>query len=160
MKTFLTFWFAIVVFIHADDEPRIELDSEGKALVAEDAPKRVKLLVEAANQLVGKPYKWGGGHGRFEDDGYDCSGAASYVLRKAGLMEGVKTSRGFLQFGRPGQGEWITVWARGGHVFIEVAGLRFDTLGEDWDAGPRWYRKERSTKKFTPRRPAQVPSTQ
>jgi cell wall-associated NlpC family hydrolase len=109
--------------------------------------------VAAANSLVGKPYKWGGGHGSFNDSGYDCSGAASYVLREAGLMEGVRASGGFFSYGEKGRGDWLTVWVRNGHVFLKIGGVRFDTHGETKQDGPHWTMESRSKKRFEARKP-------
>ncbi|MDB4544781.1 C40 family peptidase, partial [Akkermansiaceae bacterium] len=88
--------------------------------------------------LQNKPYKWGGGHARLNDSGYDCSGAVSYVLREAGLMKGQMPSRGFLTYGNRGYGKWISIYARNGHVFMTIAGLRLDTGGSSRRTGPRW----------------------
>lgn len=126
---------------------------DGRALVAESAPDYVKKAVAAANRISGKPYQWGGGRGAGVDRGYDCSGATSYVLREAGLLNGSLTSSGFLEYGKRGKGQWITVWARKGHVFLTIGGVRFDATGEDSYGGPRWFSGERSKEKFQARRP-------
>lgn len=137
--------------LSGEQEVRIKLVN-GKAVLTEEAPPEIVRAVAAANRLVGKPYKWGGGHGKFEDSGYDCSGATSYVLREAGLMEGVRASSGFFSFGEKGQGDWMTVWVRKGHVFLTIAGARFDTHGQTRQDGPHWTFKKRDRKKFQPRR--------
>ncbi|MDP0492195.1 MAG: peptidoglycan endopeptidase [Verrucomicrobiota bacterium JB023] len=116
----------------------LELERNGLASAPLFAPKEVKLAVAAANRLVGKPYKYGGGHARLNDSGYDCSGATSYVLREAGLLEGHLTSRGFFNYGKRGKGDWITVYTRNGHTFLVIGGLRFDTGGSAHETGPRW----------------------
>lgn len=126
----------------------------GRAIPPRDAPPVVRRAIAAANNLVGRPYKWGGGHARLNDTGYDCSGAASYVLRNAGLMANQMPSRGFLKYGRRGEGKWITVYARNGHVFMEIAGVRFDTQGHGREDGPRWRLESRSTKGHAIRHPA------
>ena len=110
----------------------------GWAYAPRGAPTKVKLAIAAGNRLQNKPYKWGGGHARLNDSGYDCSGAVSYVLREAGLMNGQMSSRGFLNYGKRGYGKWITLYARNGHVFMTVAGLRLDTGGSSRRTGPRW----------------------
>lgn len=125
----------------------------GHALVARSAPDYVKRAVAAANRIAGKPYKWGGGHGTQIDTGYDCSGAVSYVLREAGLLEGSLPSKGFFDYGRRGEGEWITVWVRSGHVFLTIGGVRFDAMGEESNGGPKWFTSERSKRKLVPRQP-------
>ena len=58
---------------------------------------------------------------------FDCSGATSYVLRAAGRLRDSVPSEGFRHYGESGPGRWISVYARDGHVFLVVAGLRFDT---------------------------------
>lgn len=115
----------------------------GVAYAPKRAPKAVKLAIQAGNRLQNKPYKWGGGHARLDDDGFDCSGSVSYVLRHAGLMKGQMPSSGFFNFGKRGEGDWITIYVRKGHVFMTIAGLRLDT---GWGAnrtGPRWLTKTR-----------------
>jgi hypothetical protein len=92
------------------------------------------------------PYKWGGGHAHHHDTGYDCSGMASYVLREAGLLNGSLTSKGFLDYGKRGEGKWITIYVRDGHVFLTVAGLRLDTGGSSNRSGPRWRPETRQVK--------------
>lgn len=114
----------------------------------------MKRAIAAANHIAGLPYKWGGGHARLNDSGYDCSGATSYVLRNAGLMESQMPSKGFLNYGQRGTGKWITVVARNGHVYLVIAGLRFDTQGTRRDDGPSWRIEQRSTKGHVLRHPA------
>ena len=128
------------------------LYKNGKAYAPRNAPTPVKKAIAAGNRLQGKPYKWGGGHRRLNDSGYDCSGAVSYVLREAGLLRGQMVSKGFFNYGQPGRGEWITVYVRKGHVFIVVAGLRLDT-GGGRRTGPRWKPASRSAKGHAMRRP-------
>lgn len=125
----------------------------GRAIAPAEAPEAVHRAVAAANYLQRFPYKWGGGHARLDDDGYDCSGAVSYVLREAGLMQDQMTSRSFLRYGEEGQGQWITVWAREGHVFLTIGGLRFDTGGSANRTGPRWKPRVRGKKGLIARHP-------
>ncbi len=122
----------------------------GKAVAPKDAPIRVKRAIAAANEIATKPYRRGGGHGRHEDSAYDCSGATAYVLKEAGMLRMNKypVSGGFLKWGRPGFGDWITVYAKNGHVFLMIAGLRFDTSGSRRGIGPRWYTKSRQVRGF------------
>jgi hypothetical protein len=117
---------------------RSALIRNGIAYAPRNAPPAVKRAIAAGNRLQGKPYKWGGGHAHHHDNGYDCSGTASYVLREAGLLKGSLTSRGFFNYGKKGPGKWITVYVRNGHVFLTVAGLRLDTGGPGGRSGPRW----------------------
>ena len=113
----------------------------GRAVAPQHAPARIKRVIAAGNKIVNKPYRRGGGHGRHHDSAYDCSGSTAFVLREAGLLKaGVHpTSHTFLRWGRPGFGKWLTVYTKRGHVFVMVAGLRFDTTGSGRGIGPRWY---------------------
>jgi hypothetical protein len=118
-----------------------------------NAPEAVKRAIWATNYLTNKPYEWGGGHATFYDNGYDCSGTISFLLRHAGALESPAPSRHFLQYGNPGRGRWITVYARNGHVFATVAGLRLDTTGRRAEEGPRWRVEPRSPAGFAARHP-------
>jgi hypothetical protein len=122
------------------------------AIAPVGAPPEVVEAVAAANEITRKPYKWGGGHGRWRDKGYDCSGAVSYVLHAAGLLETARYSSGLMSFGDRGRGEWITVYAHGGHAYMEIAGLRFDTSGRG-EEGPRWRLEPRRARGFVKRHP-------
>jgi len=99
------------------------------------------------------PYKWGGGHARPYDNGYDCSGSVSYVLREAGLLDTPLQSRDYFNYGRVGEGDWITVYTRKGHAFMTVAGLRLDTAGPGGNTGPRWRAQNREAKGYVLRHP-------
>lgn len=122
----------------------------GKAVAPEHAPLRIKRAIAAANKIVGRPYRRGGGHGRHWDRAYDCSGSVAFVLREAGMLgkNSSPTSGDFLRWGRPGFGKWLTVYAKRGHVFLIIAGLRFDTSGSRRGVGPRWYEKSRACGSF------------
>lgn len=110
----------------------------GRAVVPDSAPPNVKAAIEAGNRIAGLPYRYGGGHGRGVDSAYDCSGASSFVLRQAGLLSDTLTSTTFRSYGEHGKGDWISVYARRGHVFLVVAGLRFDTGYGAGAEGPQW----------------------
>jgi cell wall-associated NlpC family hydrolase len=116
------------------------------------APPEVVAAIAAANRITRKPYKWGGGHGRWRDSGYDCSGAVSYVLHAAGLLDVAADSTGLMAYGGRGRGDWITVYAHGSHAYVEIAGLRFDTSGRGQE-GPRWRLEPRSGRGFVKRHP-------
>ena len=120
------------------------LTADGQAIAPPRAPQPVQAAVAAANGIAGSPYVYGGGHGD-GSGGYDCSGATSYVLRMAGLMRDSMPSEGFRRYGEGGPGRWISVYARDGHVFLVVAGLRFDTgwTGHGSNSGPRWTQRSR-----------------
>lgn len=109
----------------------------GKAVAPAGAPRAVKAAIAAGNQIAGLPYCYGSGHTRELSSAYDCSGSASWVLCQAGLLDEPTTSTSFRSYGVHGKGRWITVYARSGHVFLTVAGLRFDT-GWGGGDGPRW----------------------
>jgi cell wall-associated NlpC family hydrolase len=111
----------------------------GVALAPPDAPATVANVINNANMIVGRPYVWGGGHGSFYDDSYDCSGAVSFALFGGGLIPRPLTSGDLMRWGEPGPGKWITVYANAGHTYAEIAGLRFDTVGAEQGSGPRWH---------------------
>ena len=125
----------------------------GHALVPEAAPACVKAAIEAGNQIAGLPYRRGGGHARLHDTAYDCSGATSFVLRQAGLLENAIPSTSFRRYGEKGEGDWISVYARKGHVFLVVAGLRFDTGYGNGAKGPQWTMMDRPTRGCVVRHP-------
>jgi hypothetical protein len=128
--------------------------SGGYAVAPESAPEKVKAAIDAANKIAVLPYRYGGGHGRGIDSGYDCSGATSYVLCQAGLLNSPTTSKAFRSYGRSGEGRWISLYARNGHVFLVVAGLRFDTGWGNDAEGPRWTTRDRPIKSAVIRHPA------
>ncbi|HYR58743.1 MAG TPA: hypothetical protein VEO95_08950, partial [Chthoniobacteraceae bacterium] len=125
----------------------------GIAYAPENAPEAVKRAIWATNFLTRKPYVWGGGHGSFYEDGYDCSGTVSFLLRHAGMLGQPAASSELMRYGSGGPGRWITVYARNGHVFATVAGLRLDTTGFYGDEGPRWRTDARSPWGYTARHP-------
>lgn len=133
---------------------RTALLRNGIAYAPRNAPLAVKKALAAGNRLQGKPYKWGGGHANHRDNGYDCSGTVSYVLREAGLMRGSTTSSGFFKYGKKGEGDWITIYIRKGHVFVTIAGLRLDTGGPGGETGPRWKPETRQSLGHVMRHPA------
>jgi cell wall-associated NlpC family hydrolase len=103
------------------------LRPNGLAAVPMGAPASVQAVITAANQIIGKPYKWGGGHGRLFDSGYDCSGSISYALIGAGILSSPMVSRRLAQWGATGVGTYLTIYANKSHAYMEVAGLRLDT---------------------------------
>jgi cell wall-associated NlpC family hydrolase len=109
----------------------------GVALPPLEAPTAVLKIIEAGNAIARTPYKWGGGHGRFVDTGYDCSGSVSFALYAAGLIDGPRASGPLMSWGKAGPGKWVTIYSSPGHVYMEVAGIRFDTSGAR-ATGSRW----------------------
>jgi hypothetical protein len=132
---------------------RTAMLKNGIAYAPRRAPAAVKRAIAAGNRLQGKPYKWGGGHARENDSGYDCSGTVSYVLREAGLMRGSIPSGDFYSYGKKGAGKWITIYARKGHVFMTIAGLRLDTGGPGDRDGPSWKPQTRQSRGHVMRHP-------
>jgi peptidoglycan hydrolase-like protein with peptidoglycan-binding domain len=126
----------------------------GEAIAPAGAPEAVKRIIAAGNRIHDLPYRYGGGHAaNFRDSAYDCSGSVSYALRGAGLVDSPMPSGGFTTWGERGAGRWVTVYANGGHMYMVVAGLRFDTSGRA-QAGSRWQTDMRSTRGYAVRHPA------
>ena len=119
----------------------------GVAQAPASAPQAVKAAIEAANRIRHKPYVWGGGHASWRAAGYDCSGAVSYVLHAAGLLDAPRVSGALESWGAKGEGDWITVYANSGHAYMVIAGLRFDTSGAG-ESGPRWRGESRSSRGY------------
>ena len=116
------------------------LISISQASIPRGAPPPVKDAIEAANSIATAPYIYGGGHGSIEAYGYDCSSSTSFALRGAGLLHTTLVSGQLAEYGEPGPGKWITIYANAGHVYMEVAGLRWDTSGNpEGVSGPRWH---------------------
>jgi peptidoglycan hydrolase-like protein with peptidoglycan-binding domain len=129
------------------------LSPDGRTAIAPaDAPETVKAVIRAANRITQEPYKYGGGHASFADNGYDCSGAVSYALNGGGLIKRPMDSGELMGYGQAGAGTWITVYAHGGHAYIVIAGLRFDTSGSG-EKGPRWRSERRAGSGYTVRHP-------
>jgi peptidoglycan hydrolase CwlO-like protein len=131
----------------------IPIDPGGMAQAPADAPSAVKQVIAAGNAIAGLPYLYGGGHGSFRANAYDCSGSVSYALAAAGLLASPLDSTGFMSWGQAGPGKWITVYANAGHAFMVVAGWRFDTSALS-GGGTRWTRSMRDTGGFVARHPA------
>lgn len=129
----------------------------GLAYAPAAAPASVKRLIWAVNGIVGRPYLSGGGHASFRPDrGYDCSGLVSYAMHAAGQLTTPMSAPGFVRFGMAGPGRWVTVWAHGGHVFAQIAGLRLDTTPYPSRGveGSGWRDRMRDVAGFTARHPA------
>jgi peptidoglycan hydrolase CwlO-like protein len=117
----------------------IAIDTGGMVQPPAGAPAAVREIIAAGNAIATLPYIWGGGHGSFQAAGYDCSGSVSYVLAAAGLLSSPMVSGDFESYGDPGPGQWVTIYANAGHVWMEVAGWRFDTVALSY-GGTRWSR--------------------
>ncbi|MCO5316565.1 MAG: hypothetical protein M9938_10465 [Solirubrobacterales bacterium] len=127
----------------------------GKAIAPASAPAKVKQVIEAANRIRTKRYIYGGGHGLSKklDRGYDCSGSVSYALRAAGFITSPMPSGSFINWKNRGAGRWITTYANGGHMYMVVAGLRFDTSAMRGNGNNRWTKEMRSSGGFSVRHP-------
>jgi hypothetical protein len=142
-----------------------QLLPDGTAAAPADAPPQVQQAIWAANRIQDKPYIYGGGHGEFEDDGYDCSGTVSYALHGAGLLDVALDSGSFMKWGERGPGQWVTIYTNPGHAYAVIAGLRLDTSAASvtratrrqfkkaLERGPRWRPNERSPRGFKKRHP-------
>jgi cell wall-associated NlpC family hydrolase len=126
--------------------------ANGVALPPLEAPAEVRAIFEAGNTIARSPYKWGGGHGKWQDNGYDCSGSVSYALAAAGLLNAPLASGPLMGWGKPGKGKWITIYSNPGHVFMVVAGVRFDTVARG-QTGSRWINAMTDTSGYVARHP-------
>jgi peptidoglycan hydrolase-like protein with peptidoglycan-binding domain len=132
---------------------KARLGADGLAIAPESAPDSVKQIIAAGNKIAKKPYIYGGGHRRWNDRGYDCSGSVSFALRGADLLKSPMPSGPFMSWGKAGRGKWVTTYSNPGHMYMVVAGLRFDTSGRG-SSGSRWQADLRSSSSFTARHPA------
>ncbi len=129
----------------------IATNAGGQAQAPAGAPPQVGLVMAAGNAIAGLPYLYGGGHAGFKDTAYDCSGSISYALAAAGLVTSPMASGPFMSWGEPGPGKWITIYANAGHMFMVIAGWRFDTSA--LRGGTRWTQQMRPTGGFVARHP-------
>jgi hypothetical protein len=126
----------------------------GMLVPPQSAPPRVKAVIAAANKIRSKPYVWGGGHARWWDRGYDCSGSVSFALHGGKFLESPLPSGPMAKWGEEGEGRWITVWTNAGHAYAEIAGFRWDTSGDaGGETGPRWHEELRDNVGFVSRHP-------
>ena len=121
---------------------RATINSDGTATAPAGAPPAVQAMIAAANQIIDKPYIYAGGHGHWNDNGYDCSGAVSFALHGAGMLSSPEDSTELESYGSPGPGKWVTIYADAGHTWIVIAGIAFDTAHygptTPGGTGPRW----------------------
>jgi cell wall-associated NlpC family hydrolase len=127
------------------------VEASGFARAPVNAPPAIKAVIQAGNQIARSPYIWGGGHGQWRDSGYDCSGSVSYALNAGGLIGWSQTSGQLMNWGAPGPGKWLTIYTNQEHVFMYVAGLRFDTSGRAGDHSSRWQLASRPADGFVAR---------
>ena len=132
---------------------RALLRGNGLAEAPLGAPDVIASVIAGGDAIAKFPYVLGGGHGSFSDGGYDCSGSVSYALAAGGLLRSPLTSGQFAHWGASGRGRWITILANAGHVYMYVAGLRFDTSGRSGPHGSRWQTAPRSNAGFVVRHP-------
>lgn len=135
--------------------PKARLLANGMLIPPKSAPPRVKAVIAAANRIRTKPYVWGGGHGRWWDRGYDCSGSVSFALHGGKFLESPLPSGPLERWGLAGEGRWITVYANSGHTYAVIAGYRWDTSGNgDGKTGPSWHEDLRDNIGYVARHPA------
>jgi hypothetical protein len=125
----------------------------GVAVPPLESPTAVKEIIQAGDEIARTPYVWGGGHGKWLDHGYDCSGSVSFVLASAGLLDRSLVAAEFMRWGEPGPGKWVTIYASPTHVFMRVAGIRFDTVARA-QTGSRWVNEWTDTSRYVARHPA------
>jgi cell wall-associated NlpC family hydrolase len=128
----------------------------GLAAAPLGAPAAIQQMIWAANQIIGLPYIFGGGHASFSSPGYDCSGTVSFALHGASLLAVPEDSSELMAFGSHGVGRWVTIFSNPGHAYMTVAGLRLDTSTADDPSdqqGPRWRPLRPANTGFTVRHP-------
>ncbi len=133
---------------------KARLLKSGQLIPPKSAPPRVKAVIAAANKIRTKPYVWGGGHARWWDRGYDCSGSVSFALHGGKFLESPLPSGPMESWGLAGKGRWITVYANAGHAYAVIAGVRWDTSGDSTGTGPRWHADLRNNVGYVARHPA------
>ncbi|MEV4421916.1 hypothetical protein AB0L40_18310 [Patulibacter sp. NPDC049589] len=139
--------------LRAGPSAPLELTGKANAKAPAGAPAAIAAIIGSANAIARFPYVYGGGHGSFVDTAYDCSGSVSYALAGAGLLNAPLVSGDLAKWGDPGPGRWVTIYANEGHVFMTVAGVRYDTSGRSGVYGSRWQANSRSTAGFAVRHP-------
>jgi peptidoglycan hydrolase CwlO-like protein len=117
----------------------IAINTGGMVQPPAGAPEAVRQIIAAGNAIATLPYIYGGGHASFHADGYDCSGSVSYALAAAGLVSSPMVSGAFEDWGDAGPGHWVTLYANADHIWMDVAGWRFDTVALA-ESGTRWAR--------------------
>jgi cell wall-associated NlpC family hydrolase len=113
----------------------------------------VSRVISAGDEIATRPYVFGGGHGSFQSEGYDCSGSVSYALHGGGLLSSPEDSSQLESFGEAGPGRDITIYANAEHAFMVIDGKRFDTIAQQ-ETGTRWSDSMTSTAGYVARHPA------
>ena len=129
------------------------IGADGLAAAPAGAPAAVVAIIQAGNVIAHMPYRFGGGHQRWTDSGYDCSGSVSFALHGAGLLDTPLASYDFYTWGEAGPGQWVTIYAKDDHAYMVVAGLRFDTSASK-GGGSRWTAAGRPPAGYVARHPA------
>jgi peptidoglycan hydrolase-like protein with peptidoglycan-binding domain len=130
-----------------------QVGGDGLAIAPAGAPAAVAAIIQAGNVIAHLPYRFGGGHQSWQDSGYDCSGSVSYALHGAGLLDTPLASYDFYTWGEAGPGQWVTIYAKGDHAYMVVAGLRYDTSASK-GGGSRWTAAQRAPAGYVARHPA------
>jgi len=131
---------------------KARIGPDGLVVPPPSAPPAVVRIIKAGNEIATKPYTYGGGHGNWDDYGYDCSGSVSYALHGAGLLDVALDSSGLAGFGKSGPGRWVSIMGNPQHAYMVVAGVRFDTSSSK-RAGNRWTAEDGSTSGYAVRHP-------
>jgi cell wall-associated NlpC family hydrolase len=129
---------------------------DGLAAAPMNAPAVIQQVIWAANEIIGLPYVFGGGHASFISAGYDCSGTVSFALHGGRLLSTPMDSSEFETWGSHGAGRWIAIFSNPGHAYMTVAGLRLDTSSADDPSnqqGPRWRPLRPANEGFVVRHP-------
>jgi cell wall-associated NlpC family hydrolase len=125
----------------------------GTIPIPTDVPEAVQRVIAGGNAIADFPYIWGGGHASFVANGYDCSGSVSYALAAGGLLSAPLVSGALANWGEPGPGRWITIYANAGHTFMDVDGWWFDTAGRSGPYASRWLVSQPSLEGYAVRHP-------
>jgi cell wall-associated NlpC family hydrolase len=114
------------------------IGGNGAVPIPTNVPEVIQRVVAGANAIADFPYVFGGGHGSFVDNAYDCSGSVSYALAAGGLLGSPETSGELESWGAAGPGRYITVYANAGHTYMYVDGILYDTAGRSGVYASRW----------------------
>jgi hypothetical protein len=129
------------------------IGGNGTIPIPTGVPEVVQRIIAGGNAIADFPYRYGGGHGSFIDNAYDCSGSVSYALAAGGLLGQPLVSGDLASWGAPGVGRWITIYAAVGHTFMNVDGVWFDTAGRSGPYASRWLLTQPSLAGYAVRHP-------